>query len=531
MVVPQCLAGRYELRRLLGSGGMGTVYEGWDRRLERTVAVKLLNEELARHSDIRQRFELEARAAAMLVNPKVVAVYDTGEHEGIPYIVMERLPGRTLADELAAGPIPQHRVRAILLDMLEAVAAAHDAGVIHRDIKPSNVLLTGTGSAKIADFGIAKSTEHNLTQTGTLVGTAAYLSPERVMGLPAGPQSDIYSVAIVGFEALSGRAPFQADTPLGLIRAITDDPVPALEDLVPGIDPSLAAAIARATRKKPEERFDSARAMAAALGHPPDSSVVSALPTTQAPSPYAPTAVVRIERPTSSTRAMLIGAALLLLLVVMVVFNRRGDPSPPAVAGPDPTPADQKSPSPAGLPLAGVRSVDFLGPGTLVVTRGPGSLKIEAPAGLLNLVTKQVSGARLTLGLPAGSGTSGAANVVYRLTLNRLQELQASGGGTVSAEGISEPSFKAASLGSADLTVTGKADALELSLAGSGSFDGSRLMVSRAVVDVVGSGGARLNVAGRLSARLAGSGSVEYTGNPEVSQSTLGSGRVRKAAI
>src|SRR5687768_17145785 len=156
MAEPVCLVNRYELRGLLGRGGMGEVYDGWDLRLDRPVAVKLLNSQLASQPEIRTRFESEARAAARLTNPKVVRIFDTGEHEGTPFIVMERLPGRTLADEMAGGPLPQARVRAVLLDMLEALAFAHRKGVLHRDVKPSNVLITEEGTAKIADFGIAK---------------------------------------------------------------------------------------------------------------------------------------------------------------------------------------------------------------------------------------------------------------------------------------------------------------------------------------------------------------------------------------
>ncbi|HEX2150241.1 MAG TPA: serine/threonine-protein kinase, partial [Actinomycetota bacterium] len=201
------LADRYELRGPLGRGGMGEVYDGWDHRLDRPVAIKILNSQLASQADVRTRFESEARAAARLANPKVVGVFDTGEHDGIPYIVMERLPGRTLADEIAGGPLSQERVRAVLLDMLEALGFAHRAGVLHRDVKPSNVLLTEDGTAKLADFGIAKMAGQNLTQTGNFVGTAAYLAPERLNGLPAGPESDLYSAGVVAYEALTGDKP------------------------------------------------------------------------------------------------------------------------------------------------------------------------------------------------------------------------------------------------------------------------------------------------------------------------------------
>jgi len=544
MAVPECLADRYEVRELLGRGGMGDVYDGWDRRLERRVAIKVLNSELAAHSDIRVRFEHEARSAAMLVNSKVVAVYDTGEHDGVPYIVMERLPGKTLADELAEGPLPQKRVRAILLDMLEAVAAAHDAGIIHRDIKPSNVLLTASGTAKIADFGIAKSTEQNLTQTGSLVGTAAYLSPERVMGSPAGPGSDIYSIGVVAFEALTGRTPFHADTPLGLVRAIMDDPVPPIRSLVPTIEEDLAGAIDKATHKLPEHRFSSARAMAAALQPASGRAGIPAEPTTPSTGRSEPagrtltlatrTAVDGTRAMSPRNRALLAGAAALVLLLAIVRFNANDSPGPatPPATGPAPTgPASPESRPGGGseVPIAGVASVDFLGPGTLRITKGPESLRIEAPDELLGVITSEVTNGKLTLGTRPGNQPPGVGEVVYHLSLDRLGVLQATGSGSIEAEGIDEPSFRFAGLGSADASVVGQAGELDLSLAGSGNFDGSRLKVSRAVAELSGSGDAKLAVSDTLRAELSGSGSVDYTGDPQVTQQAFGSGRVRKA--
>lgn len=559
MAVPECLADRYEVRGLLGRGGMGDVYEGWDRRLERTVAIKLLNEDLSAHRDIRTRFEHEARAAAMLVSAKVVAVFDTGEHEGVPYIVMERLPGRSLADELAGGPLPQERVRAILLDMLEALAAAHQAGVIHRDIKPSNVLLTASGTAKIADFGIAKSTEQNLTQTGTLVGTAAYLSPERVMGLPATAQSDIYSAGVVAFEALSGQTPFQSETPIGLVRAIMDDPMTPIRDLVPGVDEDLAAAIEKATRKAPEDRFESARAMAGALSPDAEQSVTPAAALTPVtvvrPAATLPaghvgatsaTRTLTVAARTAVNRArtdprkkwVVIGAATLFLLLLVVRLN--SDDTPPAGAV-GPTPAEPASPPGEGdageedqaggagpYPVAGVSSVHFLGPGTLQVKIGDESLRIEAPDELLPALSTVVSGSTLTLGSQAGSQPAGIGNVIYHLSVRSLTGIQATGSGTIRVEGLSEPALTVEGIGSANTTVSGEAGTLALSLSGSGNFEGSGLRVTRATAQISGSGDAELNVSQTLQAELSGSGSLEFKGNPQVTQSAFGSGAVTK---
>ncbi|MHB8191174.1 MAG: serine/threonine-protein kinase [Ferrimicrobium sp.] len=259
------LGGRYQLRGLLGRGGMGEVLDGWDTRLDRPVAIKVLRRELAMQTDLRRRFEAEAKAAATLNHPHVVAVFDSGEDDGVPYIVMERLPGRTLADEIASGPMPEGRVRKILIEMLEALVVAHDAGILHRDIKPGNVLFSAGGTVKVADFGIAKSTDTDQTMTGQILGTAAYLSPERLAGKPSSVVDDLYAVGVVGYEALCGRKPFAEENPLALIRAICDGQTPPLADGRPGLDSDLVAAIERAMARGPERRFSNARAMLGAL--------------------------------------------------------------------------------------------------------------------------------------------------------------------------------------------------------------------------------------------------------------------------
>jgi serine/threonine-protein kinase len=166
----ELLAGRYELRGVLGCGGMAEVRDGWDTRLKRPVAVKLLLPALSAQPDIRRRFEDEARSAAALNHPNIVSVHDFGEHEGTPYIVMERLPGETLADHIAQGPLPPDRVRAMLNDVLAALTVAHGAGVLHRDIKPGNILVSATGDTmKVADFGIAKTAGAAQTMTGQII--------------------------------------------------------------------------------------------------------------------------------------------------------------------------------------------------------------------------------------------------------------------------------------------------------------------------------------------------------------------------
>lgn len=265
------LADRYRLGPVVGHGAMGQVQLAEDTRLARPVAVKSLRPELARYPDVRRRFGHEARAAARINHPNVVRVYDSGEQGVIPYLVMECLPGSTLMDELAWGPLELPRARRVGLDVLGALDAAHRLGVVHRDVKPGNILLSATldGPVKVGDFGIAKSAEDpslaSLTDSGSLVGTAAYLAPERVAGGPAGPPSDLYSLGVVLYEALAGRRPYQADTTLAVALAIHMGGAPGLLELRPDLDPAFAAIVERAIARDPADRWASAAEMAESL--------------------------------------------------------------------------------------------------------------------------------------------------------------------------------------------------------------------------------------------------------------------------
>ncbi len=269
MPVPTILAGRYRLRGLLGHGGMGDVYDAWDERLRRPVAVKVLRSEFADKADIRIRFESEASTAATLNHPNVVSVYDSGEDRGAPFIVMERLPGRTLSEEIEAGPLPPDRVRAILSDVLSALAAAHAAGILHRDIKPGNVLFSATGIVKVGDFGIAKTADSAHTTTGEVLGTVAYLSPQRIEGRPATVGDDIYAVGVVGYEAITGRRPFAGDNIASMARNILQQRPEPLAALNPNADAALVHAVERAMAPDPATRFSTAVALRAALQTPP----------------------------------------------------------------------------------------------------------------------------------------------------------------------------------------------------------------------------------------------------------------------
>ncbi|MFZ2175981.1 MAG: serine/threonine-protein kinase [Rhodococcus sp. (in: high G+C Gram-positive bacteria)] len=357
------LAGRYELRGILGRGGMADVHDGWDRRLARSVAVKVLRPELAAAPDTRRRFETEARLAATLNHPNVVAVHDSGEDAGVPYIVMERLPGRTLADDILGGALPTDRVRAILADVLAAVAAAHDAGILHRDIKPGNVLFSATGAVKVTDFGIAKSADTDLTSAGQVLGTVAYLSPDRIAGKPAAVTDDLYSVGVVGYEALAGHRPFVGDNILSLARSVLDGrPVPLGRER-PDADPALVHAVERAMAREPQERFGGAWEMrSAVLGAGPGSVAPAAPPPTRhfTPASALPAAGAvpqgaDAEKSSPPRLALALLAAVVVALVVGVLAVAAS--SRDSNTGPALDPATSASPTPTSLPVSSVVGV------------------------------------------------------------------------------------------------------------------------------------------------------------------------------
>ncbi len=238
MQAPEVLGGRYELGGVLGRGGMAEVRDGWDMRLGRPVAVKLLYPSVSAEPDTRRRFATEARAAAALNHPHVVAVHDSGVHAGRHYIVLERLPGQSLADALArGGPLPTEHVRAIMRDVLSALGAAHARGVLHRDIKPANILFTSIGGVKIADFGVAKSADTPQTLTNRIFGTMAYLPADRIAGRPATASDDLYALGVVAYEALTARRAYPQANLGALADAISDGISDTADHTAPGHRP------------------------------------------------------------------------------------------------------------------------------------------------------------------------------------------------------------------------------------------------------------------------------------------------------
>src|SRR5436305_8255883 len=262
------LPDRFELLNHVANGGMASVWAAEDRVLGRTVAVKLLAEQFLDDEPAKARFMREARAAAALSShPHVVTIFDVGEHDGRPYIVMEHLAGGTVADAVSGGrPAPQGRALAWLRAAASALDAAHEHGVVHRDVKPGNLLLDDRGRLAVVDFGIARvALGDALTATGQVIGTASYMAPEQVRGKPATPASDIYSLGVVAHRLRTGRRPFAADNFAGQAHAhVAEDP-PAASSVSPALPPAVDPVLLRALAKEPQARWPSATAFVDAL--------------------------------------------------------------------------------------------------------------------------------------------------------------------------------------------------------------------------------------------------------------------------
>jgi eukaryotic-like serine/threonine-protein kinase len=315
------MLGRYEIVAVLGVGGMGEVYRARDSRLKRDVAVKVLSRCSAADPDLARRFEQEARAAGSLNHPNVMAVYDAGSHEGVPYLVSELLEGETLRDRLDVGPLPARKAVDLAIHIAAGLAAAHAKGIVHRDLKPENVLLTRDGQAKILDFGVAKllareeapegtgrQTVPGGTTPGIVLGTVGYMSPEQVRGEAVDVRSDLFSFGTMLYEMLSGQRAFRRDSAVETMNAILKDEPPELAEATPDMPPLLLRIVQRCLEKQPDERFQTARDLSFALEEVRGSGRARTAPTAAAPA----------VRPRYLRPAL---AALAVALAVVVVFN------------------------------------------------------------------------------------------------------------------------------------------------------------------------------------------------------------------
>jgi len=251
------LNGRYRLEARIGAGGMSTVYRALDETLQRRVAIKLMNREVASDSGQLERFRREARAVAQLSHPHVVGVIDAGEDDGRPYIVFECVEGETLKERIRRqGRLPIPEAVAYAIEIARALGAAHARHIVHRDVKPQNVLIDEEGSAKVTDFGIARTLdEEGLTADGRVIGTTDYVSPEQALGQPVTGQSDLYSLGIVLYEMLTGEVPFRGDSQVAVAMKHVREQLPDVQRKRPQVSAALAAVVDHATAKRPQDRY------------------------------------------------------------------------------------------------------------------------------------------------------------------------------------------------------------------------------------------------------------------------------------
>lgn len=355
MVIGTVLSERYRLDERIASGGMGSVYAATDQRLQRTVAVKLLKEGLAEDPTFIERFRREARAAGALSHPNIAGVYDFGDDDSCHYMVMELANGKDLARVLREeGPLDPDRATNIAAQIAAALEHAHAAGVVHRDIKPPNVILDGNDKVKVTDFGIARAAgDATLTATGSVLGSAHYISPEQAGGTEVGPTSDIYSLGIVLYEMLTGSVPFTGDSIIAVAMRHVSDEVPAPSELRGDTPAHLDEVVRKSTAKDPRERYRSATELRAALlsTEPGDATAVipggatERIETTVWPIPGSRWDPQKLGRNVLIVLGLLVATAFVLLLL------RLGDAEQPSEAtgrqGRQTQPAAEESPTEA----------------------------------------------------------------------------------------------------------------------------------------------------------------------------------------
>ncbi|MFD8705261.1 protein kinase [Kitasatospora sp. NPDC059648] len=426
-MIGRALNGRYELVEMLGVGGMATVWRGIDRVLGRQVAVKVLNGGLADDPRFAERFSREAQHAAMLVHPRIVMVFDSGVDQDTPFIVMELVQGRSLAAVLVQQPnLPVERAVGIAAAVCEALAVAHGAGLVHRDIKPGNIMITDDGGVKVVDFGIARAgSSSNLTQTASVLGTAAYLSPEQATASALDGRTDLYAVGCVLTEMLTGETPFTAESPVAIaFKHVSEQPQPPSARR-PGLPPALDAVVLRLLAKDPAHRPADATAARAellstvpglAVGDPTAELLATTSAATQLLPPVAPvhpdqqhTTLLPSQAPQPP-----VPAATSVMAPVQAMPPAPSHPTAPHPAQPThlarPTPTRSRRNKPlvlGALGIAGLAGVTALLLTAFDESAGNAAAP-KAPAAAASAAAPTAPAATPTAGAPAPAGTSAA---------------------------------------------------------------------------------------------------------------------------